>query len=132
MIRMSVASARLLVLFASLGSPVVRAGIIDRTAVEDPRVLLRAALAAPDGQAHGVLRGDAAAAIRQRFSATSPVFLDVETVRRDKQRGCARLNLRAWQEGVLLPGTETAQTRQLDIGIDYCLDGRPPRSREEN
>ena len=109
----------------------VHAAADERLPVDDPRVLLRAALSAPDGQAQGILHGEAAMAIRQRFSATSPVYLDVRTLHRYRQHGCARLNMRAWQEGVLLPGADARRTERLDIGIDYCLDGRPPRSREE-
>jgi hypothetical protein len=50
-----------------------------RTPVPDARPVMLAALQASDGQAHGVLTGDVADAITQRFNATSPIFIDVTT-----------------------------------------------------
>jgi len=101
---------------------------IIRTPVPDPRPLLLAALQASDGQAHGVLTGDIAQAITQRFNASSPIYIDVTTARRYAQPGCARLNMRFWQDGVNLPGAKAPRAQTIDFGINYCLDGRPPRA----
>lgn len=100
-----------------------------RLPVPDARPLLVAALAAPDGQAHGVLAGPLAEAITGRFKATSPILVDVSTLRRYAQPGCSRLNVRFWQDGVHQPGAAAPRRQTVDFGIDYCRDGLPPRSR---
>lgn len=99
-----------------------------RTPVPDARPVMLAALNAPDGTAHGVLTGEIADAITQRFGATSPIYIDVTTERRYAQAGCARLKVTFWQEGVTLPGASGPRQQTIEFGIDYCLDGRPPRS----
>jgi hypothetical protein len=33
-----------------------------------------------------------------------------------------------WQDGVLLPGASSPRRQTIDFGINYCLDGQPPRS----
>ena len=101
----------------------------ERIAVKDTKPLLIAAIEAPGGQAHGVLVGDIADAITQRFKGTTPIYIDVSTERRYAQAGCSRLNVRIWQDGVELPGMPTPRRQTIDFGIDYCRDGQPPRSR---
>lgn len=99
-----------------------------RTPVPDARPVMLAALNAPDGIAHGVLTGDVADAITQRFGASSPIYIDVTTERRYTQAGCARLKVTFWQEGVNLPGAASPRRQTIEFGINYCLDGLPPRS----
>lgn len=101
---------------------------IPRTPVPEARTLLLAALQAPSGDAHGVLTGEIADAISKRFAATSPIYIDVTTERRYRQPGCSRLKVVFWQDGVLLPGASTARKQTMEMGINYCLDGLPPRS----
>ncbi|MEO3715632.1 hypothetical protein [Roseateles flavus] len=105
---------------------------VSRTAVTDVRPLMIEALQAPLGQAHGVLTGMNAQAITLHFKATSPIHIDVATLQRFAQAGCARLQVTFWQEGVQLggQGPEAAGPRRqtIDFGINYCLDGRPPLS----
>ena len=101
----------------------------ERIAVKDAKPLLIAAIDAPGGQAHGVLVGDIAGAITQRFKGTTPIYIDVSTERRYTQAGCSRLNVRFWQDGVQLPGAPAPRRQTIDFGIDYCRDGQPPRSR---
>ena len=101
----------------------------ERIAVNDAKPLLIAAIEAPGGQAHGVLVGDIADAITQRFKATTPIYIDVSTERRYAQAGCSRLNVRFWQDGVQLPGVPAPRRQTIDFGVDYCRDGQPPRSR---
>jgi hypothetical protein len=101
----------------------------ERIAVKDAKPLLIAAIDAPGGQVHGVLVGDIAEAITQRFRGTTPIYIDVSTERRYAQAGCSRLNVRIWQDGVELPGMPTPRRQTIDFGIDYCRDGQPPRSR---
>lgn len=118
---------RAALLMAAL-SPSAHADDVVRTPVTDPRPLMFAALQAADGQAHGVLTGDIAEAITKRFSASSPINIDVSTERRYAQPGCARLKVTFWQEGVNLPGATAPRRQTVDFGINYCLDGLPPRS----
>ena len=104
-----------------------------RTPVQDARPLLIAAIDAADGRAQGVLTGEVADAISQRFKATTPIYIDVTTERRYAQAGCSRLNLRFWQDGVQLPGLNSARAaaphrQAIEFGINYCRDGQPPRS----
>ena len=100
----------------------------DRTPVQDARSLLIAAIDAPTGQAHGMLVGEIADAVTQRFKGTSPIYIDVTTERRYAQPGCRRLNVRFWQDGVQLPGVPAPRRQTIDFGINYCRDGQPPKS----
>ena len=100
----------------------------DRTPVQDARPLLVAAIDAPNGVAHGMLVGEIADAITQRFKGTSPIYIDVTTERRYTQQGCRRLKVRFWQDGVQLPGVPAPRRQTVDFGINYCRDGQPPKS----
>ncbi len=107
---------------------VVDAVAQDRLPVKDAKVLLITAIDAPSGQAQGVLVGEIADAITQRFKGTTPIYIDVTTERRYAQAGCSRLNVRFWQDGVQLPGVPTPRRQTIDFGINYCRDGQPPSS----
>jgi hypothetical protein len=100
----------------------------ERAPVTDARPLMLAALRSADGQAHGLLTGDIADAISKRFSATTPIFIDVTTEKRYRQAGCSRLRLSFWQDGVLLPGAKAPRKQTIEFGLNYCLDGMPPKS----
>ena len=100
----------------------------ERIPVQDARPLLAAAIDASSGEAHGMLVGEVADAVTQRFKGTSPIYIDVTTVRRYAQAGCRRLNVRLWQDGVQLPGVPAPQRQTIDFGINYCRDGHPPKS----
>ena len=102
-----------------------------RVAVPDARQLLVVAIDAPDGQAHGVLTGELADAITARFKSTTPIHIDVSTLKRYAQPGCRRLNVRFWQDGVQLPGAPAPRRQIIDFGINYCRDGQPPKSLKE-
>ncbi len=114
-------------MLAAFASPALADDSV-RTAVPDARPLMLAALQAADGQAHGVLTGAMADAITKRFSATSPIYIDVATEKRYAQPGCSRLKVTFWQDGVLLPGATAPRRQTMEFGINYCLDGRPPQS----
>lgn len=113
---------------AVLASAAALAADIVRTPVPDARPVLLAALQSADGTAHGVLTGDIAEAITRRFEATSPIYIDVNTEKRYRQPGCSRLKVLFWQEGVQLPGAIAPRKQTIEFGINYCLDGLPPRS----
>ena len=124
-------SSTFLLAMATLAAPAYADephGMSPRTSVPDARALLLAAIQASDGQAHGVLTGEIANAITQRFGATSPIFIDVTTERRYQQPGCSRLKVLFWQDGVLLPGAIAPRKQTMEFGINYCRDGLPPKS----
>lgn len=112
----------------SVWSAIAQAQAVERTPVADVRALMIAAIDSSTGTAHGVLVGDMADAITKRFKATSPIYIDVSTERRYAQAGCSRLKVSFWQEGVLLPGAPAPRKQTIDMGINYCRDGLPPRS----
>lgn len=109
-------------------SAITQAQAAERTHVADARQLMIAAIDSPAGVAHGILAGDMADAITRRFKATSPIYIDVSTERRYTQTGCSRLKVVFWQEGVLLPGAPAPRKQTIEIGINYCRDGLPPKS----
>lgn len=96
--------------------------------VTDVRVVLFQVIDAPDGQAHAVLDGEAAQAITAKFKGTSPIFIEVSTLKHYAQAGCRRLRLTLWQDGVVLPGAQVPQRRSVAFDLNYCRDGLPPRS----
>lgn len=99
-----------------------------RTQVPDARPLMLAAIAAADGKAMGVLTGKEAEAITAHFAATSPIYIDVTTQRRYRQTGCSRLKVLFWQEGLHIKAGMPPRKQTIEFGINYCSDGRPPRS----
>ncbi|KQW02852.1 hypothetical protein ASC87_00390 [Rhizobacter sp. Root1221] len=99
-----------------------------RLPVEDFRPLLVNAIESAEGRAFGILIGPMAEALTTRMKATSPILIDVTTLRRYKQAGCSRLNVRFSQDGVVLPGTDKPRKQTFDLGLNYCRDGQPPRS----
>ncbi len=109
-------------------STLTYAQAFERTPVANARDLMIAAIESPTGAAAGVLVGDMADAITQRFKASSPIYIDVSTERRYKQAGCSRLKVLFWQEGVLLPGAPSPRKQTIEMGINYCRDGLPPKS----
>lgn len=99
-----------------------------RTPVPDARAVLLAALQSADGTAYGTLAGEIADAITKRFESTTPIYIDVSTEKRYRQTGCSRLKVLFWQEGVQLPEAKTPRRQTIKFGINYCLDGLPPKS----
>ena len=99
-----------------------------RVPVTDVRVLMIAALDSPTGTAQGVLTSKDAESITRHFKATGPILIDVSTVKRYAQAGCARLKLSFAQDGVQLPGQTAPRRSTVDFGINYCRDGQPPKS----
>lgn len=112
----------------SVCSVVAQAQAVERVPIGDMRLLMIEAINSPTGLAHGVLVGDMADMITRRFKATSPIYIDVSTERRYAQAGCSRLKVSFWQEGVLLPGATAPKKQTIELGINYCRDGLPPRS----
>jgi hypothetical protein len=105
---------------------------MNRPPVTDLRVLLIQALDSPQGRAQGKLVGEWADAITKKFSSSGikagDILVDVHTLKRYAQAGCSRLNIRLAQDGVLLPGAKQPRLQTMDIGLNYCRDGQPPKS----
>ena len=121
-------NACLAVAFGALASAALAADGVPRLPVEDFRPLLVKAIESSDGTAFGILIGPMAEALTTKMKATSPILIDVTTLRRYKQAGCSRLNVRFAQDGVVLPGTDKPRHQTFDLGLNYCRDGQPPKS----
>jgi hypothetical protein len=109
-------------------SAAIAADDVGRLPVEDFRPLLVKAIESSDGSAFGILIGPMAEALTAKMKAASPILIDVTTLRRYKQAGCSRLNVRFSQDGVVLPGTDKPRKQTFDLGLNYCRDGQPPKS----
>ncbi|MDO9227354.1 MAG: hypothetical protein Q8M09_11885 [Pseudomonadota bacterium] len=86
--------------------------------------LLLQAIDAPDGRSKGILVGTVAEKFVSTTGSSAPVRVEVTTVKRFKQEGCRRLNLRMSQADV-----PTKDGRKvvfaMDYGINLCRDGSP-------
>lgn len=89
--------------------------------------LLTRALKSPAGAASGSLQGPPAEYLRTQFATQAPVNITVTTLHRYAQAGCSRLRVRFSQEGVVLPGEGVAKRQFVQVDLNYCLDGKPPR-----
>ncbi len=79
------------------------------------------------GEAHGVLVGDAAAYVRQKFDTSNPIEIDVRTLHTLLQPGCSRLEVTTRQQEVL---EKTQRSNQVfTYQVSYCRDGRFPDKR---
>ena len=79
------------------------------------------------GAAHGVLVGESATYLRQKFDARTPIEIDVQALHPLPQPGCSRLEVKTRQKDVL----EKAQRsdKELVYQVSYCRDGRFPDKR---
>jgi hypothetical protein len=93
--------------------------------VSDIKPLLIRAI--DQGSAHGVLVGEAATYVRQRFESSAPIEIDVRTLYALPQAGCSRLEVTTRQKDVL----EKAKRgdKELTYQVSYCRDGRFPEKR---
>lgn len=83
------------------------------------RLLIRAI---DQGSAQGMLTGDAATYVRQKFESSAPIEIDVRTLYALPQTGCSRLEVTTRQKDVL----EKAKRgdKELIYQVSYCRDGR--------
>lgn len=98
---------------------------VTRTPVSGIKPLLIRAIEL--GAAHGVLAGDAATYIRQKFDANTPIEIDVRTLHALPQAGCSRLELTTRQQDVQVKTQRSDQA--LTYQVSYCRDGRFPDKR---
>ena len=107
-------------------------GAGDRQAVTTVKPLLVTAI--DQGEAHGVLVGQAAQYFAQAFKSTAPIEVDVKTVQTLREPSCKRLAVTTSQNGVLDFNREKRDTqpgrKAFTYQFNYCHDGRMPQSVE--
>jgi hypothetical protein len=107
-------------------------GAVDRQAVTTVKPLLVTAL--DQGEAHGVLVGQAAQYIAQMFRSTAPIEIDVKTVGPLEELGCKRLAVTTSQDNVVDFNRERRDTKPARTAftyrLNYCRDGRVLQTRE--
>ena len=126
MIRSYFAAITLLALTAT------NVGAADRQAVTTVKPLLVTAL--DQGEAHGVLVGQAAQYIAQTFKSAAPIEIDVKTVQPLGEPGCKSLAVTTSQDGVVDFNRERRDTKPARMAftyqLNYCRDGRMPQAKE--
>jgi hypothetical protein len=105
---------------------------VDRQAVTTVKPLLLSAI--DQGEAHGVLVGQAAQYIAQTFKSTAPIEIDVKTVQPLGEPGCKRLAVTTSQDGVVDFNRERRDPKRARMAftyqLNYCRDGRMPQAKE--
>ena len=96
-----------------------------RIQVSDIKPLLIRAI--DQGSAQGVLIGEAASYVRQKFESSAPVEIDVRTLYALSQARCSRLEVTTRQKDVL-EKTKRGD-KELVYQVSYCRDGRFPEKR---
>ena len=82
-----------------------------------------------NGRASGVMGGDIAAKFKAQFKSRAPLLVEVWTLKKYRQPGCARLEVDYEKRDVPTPKGDTSVF--LKTQINYCLDGTAPQSFEE-
>ena len=117
---------------ALLALTISNVGAVDRQGVTTVKPLLVTAL--DQGEAHGVLVGQAAQYIAQTFKSVAPIEIDVKTVQALEEPGCKRLAVTTAQDGVVDFNREKRDTKPARMAftyqLNYCRDGRMPQSKE--
>ena len=112
----------LLITAVLMCGPEIQAQTTGRLRVTDVKPLLK--LAIEHGSAHGILVGEAAAFIRQKFDAAAPIEIDVRSIQALRDPGCSRLEITTRQAGILEKGKR--EDKALTYQLNYCRDGRIP------
>jgi len=79
------------------------------------------------GSAHGVLVGEAATYLRQKFDSSTPIEIDVRSLHALPQAGCSRLEVTTRQKDVL--EKTKRDDKELVYQLSYCRDSRFPDKR---
>jgi len=108
-------------------------------AAADLKAHLLAALDAPEGRSDGELSGPMAALFQAQTRSSGPVRVQVRTLRRSAQAGCARLQATLLQDEVptregkrvaFAGGVRTGEGKRVAFAVRYelnlCRDGQPP------
>ena len=105
---------------------------VDRQAVTTVKPLLVTAI--DQGEAHGVLVGQAAQYIAQTFKSAAPIEIDVKTVEPLGEPGCKRFAVTTSQDNVVDFNRERQETKPARMAFtyqfNYCRDGRTPQTNE--
>jgi hypothetical protein len=117
---------------ALLALTISNVGAIDRQAVTTVKPLLVTAI--DQGEAHGVLVGQAARYIAQTFNSAAPIEIDVKTVQALGEPGCKRLAVTTSQDGVVDFNRDKREAQparnSFTYQFNYCRDGRTPQTKE--
>ncbi len=97
----------------------------DRVAVPDIKPLLRGAI--ERGSVRGVIVGESATYIRQRFNTLAPIKVEVKSLHPLPKPGCHRLEVTTRQQAVLENGKR--EDKELVYQVSYCRDGSFPEKR---
>jgi len=97
----------------------------DRIVVQDIKPLLKGAI--EHGAARGVIAGEPAAYIRQRFDTLARIEVDVRSLHPLPQPGCHRLEVTTRQQAVL--ENSKREDKELVYQVSYCRDGTFPEKR---
>jgi hypothetical protein len=95
--------------------------------VSDVRQLLVAAIDSSTGTARGEFVGPFAEGVKKKFRSDAPILVTVSTEKRLSQEGCSRLKMVWSQDNVMLPDAKGPQRKSVEVGLNYCRDGMPPR-----
>jgi hypothetical protein len=95
--------------------------------VTDVRQLLVAAIDSSTGTSRGEFVGPFAGGIKKKFRSDAPILVVVSTEKRFSQEGCSRLKMVWSQDNVVLPHSKEPQRKSIEVGLNYCRDGMPPR-----
>jgi len=110
---------------AYLFAGVAQAQSTDRIPVSELKPLLK--LAIERGEVRGVLTGESAAYMKQKFGTTAALEIDVRTLHPLPQPGCSRLEVTSRQNGVQEKGKHEDKT--LTYQLNYCRDGGFPNKK---
>jgi len=97
----------------------------DRVSVPELKPLLK--LAIERGAVRGVIVGESASYVRQKFDTTAPIEIDVRALHALPQPGCSRLEVSTRQKDVLENGKRA--DRELTYQVSYCRDGQFPEAK---
>ena len=119
-----------IVFFASLITTSLFAGAAhaqstERIPVSELKPLLKIAI--ERGEARGVLTGESAAYMKQKFGTTAALEIDVRTLHPLPQPGCSRLEVTSRQNGVLEKGRH--EDKSLTYQLNYCREGGFPNKK---
>lgn len=110
---------------AAMVAGAVQAQSTDRIPVSELKPLLKIAI--ERGEARGVLTGESAVYMKQKFGTTAALEIDVRTLHPLPQPGCSRLEVTSRQNGVLEKGKRDDKT--LNYQLNYCRDGSFPHKK---
>ena len=105
----------------------LRFGTAHQTACQVSEIKPLLKLAIERGSARGVIVGEAATYVRQKFDSSTPIEIDVRSLHALPQPGCSRLEVTTRQKDVLENGKRA--DKELTYQVSYCRDGRFPEAK---